>query len=70
MPYALYIASFVGALAVLIRSEQASLTHNGKTYPVFPGMVSQVDILTGRKSILAYILKPINKARHEALSER
>ena len=55
---------------VLIRSEQASLERNGKTYPIFPGMVSQVDILTGRKSILAYLLKPINKARQEALRER
>jgi len=37
---------------------------------IFPGMVASVDILTGKKSVLAYLLKPINKARNEALRER
>lgn len=55
---------------VIIKSEKTELERNGKTYPIFPGMVSQVDILTGRKTILHYLLKPINKARQEALRER
>jgi adhesin transport system membrane fusion protein len=37
---------------------------------IFPGMVASVDILTGKKSVLDYLLKPINKARNEALRER
>lgn len=37
---------------------------------VSPGMVASVDIITGKKSILQYIFKPINKARYEALRER
>jgi adhesin transport system membrane fusion protein len=37
---------------------------------IIPGMVARVDILTGKKSILQYLLKPINKARFEALRER
>ena len=37
---------------------------------VTPGMVASVDIITGQKSILQYILKPINKARYEGLRER
>jgi len=37
---------------------------------VTPGMVASVDIITGQKSILQYIFKPINKARYEALRER
>lgn len=37
---------------------------------VTPGMVASVDIITGKKSILQYILKPINKARYEGLRER
>lgn len=37
---------------------------------IIPGMVAQVDILTGKKSVLQYLLKPINKARFEALRER
>jgi adhesin transport system membrane fusion protein len=33
-------------------------------------MISQVDIVTGRKTILQYLLKPIFKARDESLTER
>ena len=38
--------------------------------PIIPGMMAQVDILTGRKSVLDYLLKPILKARQNALRER
>ncbi len=38
--------------------------------PIIPGMVASVDILTGKKSVLDYLLKPINKARAEAMRER
>ena len=37
---------------------------------IIPGMVATVDIITGKKSILSYLLKPIIKARAEALHER
>ena len=39
-------------------------------YRIIPGMVASVDIMTGRKTILQYLLKPINKARTEAMRER
>ena len=35
-----------------------------------PGMIAQVDILTGKKTVLDYLLKPIIKARQESLRER
>jgi len=35
-----------------------------------PGMVTTVDILTGKKTVLSYILKPVLKARYMALRER
>jgi adhesin transport system membrane fusion protein len=38
--------------------------------PITPGMVATVHIETGRKSVLTYLLKPIIKARSEALRER
>ncbi len=38
--------------------------------PILPGMQAQVDIITGKKSILDYILKPILKSTQNALSER
>jgi membrane fusion protein, adhesin transport system len=41
-----------------------------KPFPIIPGMLTTVHIQTGKKSILAYLLKPIVKARSEALRER
>ncbi len=38
--------------------------------PIIPGMVAEVDILTGKKSILTYLLKPVLRARETALRER
>lgn len=38
--------------------------------PVIPGMVAQVDILTGKKTILQYLLKPVLRAKANALRER
>lgn len=42
----------------------------GDGLPIIPGMVVQVDILTGKKSILSYLLKPVLRAKANALSER
>ncbi len=55
---------------VLVTTDIAELERDGQTFPILPGMVTQVDILTGKKTILQYLLKPINKARQEALRER
>ena len=52
---------------VRVRTLQLSL---GKGLPIIPGMVAQVDILTGKKTILSYLLKPILKAKSYAFSER
>ena len=38
--------------------------------PILPGMVAEVDILTGKKSVLAYLMKPVLRAKNVALSER
>lgn len=48
---------------VLIRTEQAHLERNGEILPIRPGMVAQVDIQTGKRTLLSYLLKPIIKAR-------
>ena len=55
---------------ILVSTEQSFIKHAGKDFPIMPGMVSQVDILTGKKTILQYLLKPIFKARDESLTER
>lgn len=55
---------------VTIRTKETVMKHNGKDLPIIPGMTANVQILTGKKSVLDYLLKPIMKARQEALRER
>ncbi len=52
---------------VRLRTRKASL---GENLPIIPGMVAQVDIMTGKKSVLSYLLKPVLRAKANALSER
>jgi membrane fusion protein, adhesin transport system len=52
---------------VRLRTREVSL---GEGLPIIPGMVAQVDILTGKKTVLAYLLKPVLRAKANALSER
>ncbi|HDF2366184.1 TPA: HlyD family type I secretion periplasmic adaptor subunit [Morganella morganii] len=55
---------------VLIRTSRDVLMNKaGKEFQIFPGMVAEVDIKTGSKSILRYLVKPLNRA-NEALRER
>jgi adhesin transport system membrane fusion protein len=55
---------------VYVRTQRSTLrTKNGHEYAIMPGMVSTVEIRTGRKTILQYLMKPINKAK-EAMRER
>lgn len=42
----------------------------GEGLPIIPGMVAQVDIITGKKSVLSYLLKPVLKAKAYAFTER
>jgi adhesin transport system membrane fusion protein len=46
------------------------LGKQGEQLPIIPGMTATVDILTGHKTVLEYLLKPILKARETALTER
>ena len=56
---------------VKLRTTKSSLTsREGKELPIKPGMQASVDIITGEKTVLAYLLKPITKARQNALTER
>jgi adhesin transport system membrane fusion protein len=55
---------------VVVETDRAWLGSGEHKLPITPGMVCDVEILTGRKSVLAYLLKPIMKARSEALRER
>ena len=52
---------------VTVRTKSADL---GADKPIIPGMTVEVDVLTGKKTVLAYLLKPVLRARQRALSER
>jgi membrane fusion protein, adhesin transport system len=52
---------------VKVRTLKTSL---GKGLPIIPGMVAQVDIMTGKKTILSYLLKPVLRAKSYAFTER
>ena len=52
---------------VRVRTLKSSL---GKSMPIIPGMVAEVDIMTGKKSVLAYLLKPVLRAKSHAFTER
>jgi membrane fusion protein, adhesin transport system len=55
---------------VRLRTRQTYLGTEATPLPIIPGMVVSVDIMTGKKTILSYLLKPVLRARHTALRER
>ncbi|MFK8330893.1 HlyD family type I secretion periplasmic adaptor subunit [Pseudomonas sp. BJa5] len=55
---------------IKLRTERSHLGTDENPLLIIPGMVASVDIITGKKSVLSYLLKPIIRARAEALRER
>lgn len=55
---------------IRLRTTKNYLGTPEKPLPIIPGMVATVDILTGKKTVLTYLLKPALRAKHMALRER
>nr|WP_205345981.1 HlyD family type I secretion periplasmic adaptor subunit [Pseudomonas nitroreducens] len=55
---------------IKLRTRKSHLGSDDKPLLIIPGMIATVDIMTGKKSILSYLLKPILRAKAEALRER
>ncbi|GAA3922446.1 HlyD family type I secretion periplasmic adaptor subunit [Litoribacillus peritrichatus] len=55
---------------VRVKTDQNYLEKNHTQLPIIPGMTTNVDILTGKKTIMNYLLKPIFKAKERALTEK
>ena len=55
---------------VRVRTRDRGYVKDGESLPIIPGMTATVDILTGRKSVLTYLMRPIERARERALRER
>ena len=55
---------------VIVRTGKSYLGSSENPLPITPGMVAQVDIQTGERTVLDYLTKPILRAQSEALRER
>jgi membrane fusion protein, adhesin transport system len=55
---------------IRVRTDQSTLAHEGADLAIIPGMVASVDVITGSKTVLAYLTKPLTRLRHEAMRER
>lgn len=55
---------------VIVRTDKNHLGTQERPLPIIPGMVATVEILTGEKSVLDYLMKPARLLRNEALRER
>ncbi|MEE1867234.1 HlyD family type I secretion periplasmic adaptor subunit [Pseudomonas auratipiscis] len=55
---------------IQVRTDKNHLGGDKKPLLIIPGMTATVDIITGHKSVLDYLLKPVLKARTEAMRER
>lgn len=54
---------------VRVKTFQNNLGTEQTPLPIIPGMIAEVDILTGKKTLMSYLLKPILRAKQVALSE-
>lgn len=52
------------------RTQAAALVVGDRRFPIIAGMTATVDVLTGRKTVLEYLLKPIRRTKDYALRER
>ena len=55
---------------VIVETDRAYILSRGQRLPIVPGMICDVEIITGRKSVLTYLMKPVLKAFGEAMTER
>ncbi len=55
---------------IKVRTGSSKLTHGGDNLPILPGMVAQVDVKTGSKTVMTYLTKPLTRMREDALRER
>ena len=55
---------------IQVRTKKNYLGNASKPLPIIPGMMASVDIITGEKTVMDYILNPFRRARSAALTER
>jgi len=55
---------------VRVRTEKNHLGENDGALPIISGMLAEIDIITGKKTVMDYLLKPVLRAKQKALRER
>lgn len=55
---------------VRVRTRAATLRHQERDLPIIPGMVAEVEVKTGSKTVMQYLLKPLTRMQQQALRER
>lgn len=55
---------------ILVRTDKNSLMRDGKPLPIIPGMIATVDIVTGHKTVMEYLMKPIMKTVQNSMNEK
>lgn len=55
---------------IYLRTNESAIESQQGQFTIIPGMTVTVDILTGTKTVMDYLLKPLLKAKNEALRER
>jgi len=55
---------------VLVETEQSYISRGAQRLPIVPGMICDVEIITGRKSVLSYLINPITRGLESSLRER
>lgn len=52
-----------------VRTDRNFMGHADNPLPITPGMVAQIEVVTGKRTILEYLLKPFLQAKDRALTE-
>ncbi len=55
---------------IKVRTKENALKRDAEDLPILPGMIAQVDVITGDRTVLSYLTKPITKTKQKALHER
>ena len=55
---------------VEVKTEQNYLMAGARKLPITPGMLADIDVITGRKTIIAYLMKPVLRLKDQAFRER
>lgn len=54
---------------ITVKTGSAQLRKDGREMTILPGMKAEVDIITGRRTVMDYLVRPVTKVANQALRE-